>query len=485
MTNSKPKGDTPKRGILLRVQNGDVIGFDETGIRLNLADSVIADIERRLPKNTLGSASYIDPHVLGDIHAWDVKEDNGWYLFQADLPGAQGIGPFRRPVAAQNDSDPHIIAQPSGALYGILALGGTRRGTTCDTPVRFPYHVLSTADDMGAAGPAGTLDVAENAAVEHLPEQTRDTLIADEIVARRREAYRALPVIYVRGETDSASSISRLSTGPAMRNFRQSVANFCAAARALGVAPKVLAVSLDFTLEAVEDDADSWHPGMYNLMQTITDLFADYGLRQPLFVAQFEAGTQTVSDLPVLRAQWDLAWNKGGHDFIYSAPSYMFALDDFGRPTGTARQQMAQMDACAIEARNTDLAWSCPLLLLAERAADPCVIRCTAQSMNRLVLDDLDPLNAGPSRGFALEGCENGAQIIGVAIDPAAENDLLITCDKPPLGNTLHLTYALGHAPSNDGMPANRGALRDEWAYVNRDGARLHRWALPAALPVH
>jgi len=34
-------------------------------------------------------------------------------------------------------------------------------------------------------------------------------------------------------------------------------------------------------------------------------------------------------------------------------------------------------------------------------------------------------------------------------------------------------------------MPANRGALRDEWAYVNRDGARLHRWALPAALPVH
>jgi len=62
---------------------------------------------------------------------------------------------------------------------------------------------------------------------------------------------------------------------------------------------------------------------------------------------------------------------------------------------------------------------------------------------------------------------------------------VLITCDKPPLGNTLHLTYALGHAPSNDGMPANRGALRDEWAYVNRDGARLHRWALPAALPVH
>lgn len=485
MTNSKPEGDKPKRGVLLQVQNGDVIGFDETGLRLNLADSVIADIRARLGQGAIAPAPHIDPSVLGDIHAWDVKEVGEWYLFQADLPGAQGVGPFRRAVIAQNDSAPHIIAQPSAALYGVLALGGTRRATTCDTSVRFPYHVLSTADDMGAAGSAGTLGVAENAALEHVPEQTRDTLIADEIVARRKEAHRALPVIYVRGETDSASSVSGLATGVAMRNFKQSVANFCATAHTLGVPPKVLAVSLDFTLEAVEDDPDSWHRGMYGLMETITDLFADHGLRQPLFVAQFEAGTQAVSDLPVLRAQWDMAWNKGGHDFVYSAPGYMFALDDFGRPTDLARQHMAQMDACAIEARNGDADWSCPLLLLAEREADPSVIRCTAQSMNRLVIDDLDPLNAGPCRGFALEGCENGAQIISVMIDPVAENDLLITCDKPPLGAALHLTYALGHAPSGDGMPANRGALRDDWTFVARDGARLHRWALPAALPVH
>jgi hypothetical protein len=488
MNTTKADGETPKRGVLLRVQNGDVIGFDETGVRINLADSVIADIQTRLDQP--GSAhlvdtKVVDASVLGDINAWDVKEVDGWYLFQARLPGAQNDGQFRRLVHAVADNFPCIIAQPSAALYGVLALGGARRGMTCDTPVRFPYHLLSTDDDMGAAGPAGTQQVEENDRLARLTEQTRDSLIGDEIIARRLGAYRALPVLYVRGETDSSSAVAALSTGAAMENFKQSLTNFCAAAQSLAVAPKVLAVSLDFTLEAVEDDARSWHVGMYDLMERITDLFVDHGLRKPLFVAQFEAGTQVFSDSPIIRAQWDLAWNKGGHDFVYAAPSYMFELDAFGRATATAQAQMAEMDAYAIEARNSDQDWACPIFLLAEREEDTSVIRCTAQSMNALVIDAHDPLNAGPSCGFALENCSNGAKITSVTLDPAHPNDLLIACDKPPQGEGLHLTYALGFAASCDGMPANRGALRDLWQHHSTTGDTLHRWALPAALPVH
>jgi hypothetical protein len=483
MTSTKPTGEPPKRGVLLRVQNGDVIGFDETGVRINLADSVIANIRQRMGSSN--TTRMVDASVLGDINAWDVKEDGDWYLFHADLPGAQGIGQGRRPVPAVADNVPCIIAQPSAALYGLLALGGARRGMTCDTPVRFPYHLLSTGDDMGAAGPAGSEKVEENQRLERLTEQTRDSLIGDEIIARRMADYRALPVMYVRGETDSSSSVAGLASGAAMGNFRQSVANFCAAAQSLGVAPKVLAVSLDFTLEAIEDDARSWHAGMYDLMQSITDLFVDHKLRKPLFVAQFEAGTQTLSDSPILRAQWDLAWNKGGHDFVYAAPSYMFELDAFSRATPKALAQMAEMDAFAIEARNSDEEWTCPILLLAEREEDTCIIRCTAQSMNTLVLDEDDALNAGATCGFMLDGCTNGAKITGVEIDPERPNDLLITCDKSPEGNGLHLMYALGHAVLSDGMPANRGALRDAWQHESATGITLHRWALPAALPVH
>lgn len=483
MSTGKPTDKTPKRGVLLRVQNGDVIGFDETGVRLNLADSVITDIQRRL--NLAVGGRTVDASVLGDINAWDVKEINGWYLFQADLPGNQGVGQFRRLVQAVDDTDPCIIAHPSAALYGLFALGGARRGMTCDTGLRFPFHVLSTGDDMGAAGPAGTQKVKETNLLERLNEQTRDSLIADEIVARRQAQHRALPVLYVRGETDSSSSVAGLASGSAMENFKQTLANFCTAAASLGVAPKVLAVSLDFTLEAVEDDTKSWHHGMYDLMQNITDLFAGHGLRKPLFVAQFETGTQVLSDSSVLRAQWDLAWNKGGHDFVFSAPGYMFGLDEFGRATPDARAQMAEMDAFAIEAHNSDTAWACPILLLAEREQDPRVIRCSAQTLDGLVLDENDPLNAGATAGFALEGCTNTAEISSVAVDPEAPGDLLITCSIAPEGDALHLTYALGHAASTDGMPANRGALRDNWHHDSVTDTRLFRWALPAALPVH
>jgi hypothetical protein len=483
MTNKTPKSGSPKRGVLLRAQNGDVIGFDETGVRINLADSVIADIQARLDLSS--DARVVDASVLGDINAWDVREANGWYVFHAHLPGGQNAGHFRRRVNAVGDSFLSIIANPSTALYGLLSLGGTRRAMTSDEPVEFPYHVLSTGDDMGSAGPAGSQDVEQTDLIERLNEQTRDSLVGDEIVGRRLAEYRALPVMYVRSETDSSSSIAGLVNGPAMANFRQTTANFCAAASSLGVSPKVLAVGLDFTLEAVSDTGDDWLLGMYDVMQKITDLFADHGLRKPLFIAPFESGTQTASDHAVMRAQWDLSWNKGGHDIFYSAPSYMFELDSFGRATPLARKQMAEMDAFAIESCNRDEDWSCPILLLAEREENPCVIRCRAQTISPLVIDRNDPLNAGPACGFAFEGCTNNAAIIGVDAASDDTNDLLISCDIAPEGDKLRLLYAVAHEPSTDGMPANRGAIRDEWEYLSKTGDTLYRWALPAALPVH
>lgn len=475
--------DKPARGVLLKARNGDVIGFDKTGLRMRLSDEVIADIGRRL--NMTHAPTPVDPSVLGDIHAWDAHRVGDWYLFTAHLPGEQGICQFRRRVEPSGDTAPDILANPSGGLFAILSIGGTRRATTSDEVLRYPYHVLTTGDDLGPAGASGTETVTATPDLQRLSEQSRDSLIADEIIARRHAEFRALPVIYARSETDNSASITAFATGPALANFARTVSNLCAAAASLGVPPKVLAVGLDFTLEALDQDGTAWRNGIYDIMARVTDIFADNGLRKPLFVSTFDAGTRTVSDHPILRAQWELVWNKAGHDHVYSAPGYMFAQDEFGRPTPEARQQIAEMDAFAIEAANTDQNWFCPVLLLAEREDDPKVIRCRGQALGAFVLDPDDLLNAGPSCGFRLEGCENGAKITGVSVDAGDPNDLLIRFDKAPKGDNLTLCYALGHPASSDEMPANRGALRDEWHATSRTGRILHRWALPAALPVH
>ncbi len=473
-----------RRGVLLRAKNGDVIGFDETGLRMNLSDSVIADIHSRLPARDADAA--VDPAVLGDVDAWNLRQRGQWYIFSANLPGAQGPRQFRRRVRLSDEaSAPDIIADTAGAVYGLLSFGGSRRAVTASEPLSFPYHVVTTGDDLGPAGAAGTQDNDATDIIQKLTEQTRDSLIADEILRRRMASHRALPLIYARSETDSSAGIAALSQGAAMANFRQTVVNLCDAAKSLGKPAKVLSVGLDFTLEDVLSTGADWTRGMHAIMHQITDLFEDNGLRKPLFTSVFDAGTADISDTPVLRAQWDLAWNKGTHDHIYAAPGYMFAQDPFGRPTPDARLQIAEMESFAIEARNSDAPWACPVLLLAEREADASVIRCRGEALGAFVLDKADPLNAGEACGFRLEGDDKGAKIMDVRLDPKDRNDLLITCDKPPKGKDLTLCYAFGHPASDDGMPANRGALRDGFSYQSVTGQTLHRWALPAALPVH
>ncbi|MCK0140601.1 hypothetical protein [Aliiroseovarius sp. F47248L] len=475
--------EKPTRGVLLKARNGDVIGFDETGLRMRLSDEVMADISRRV--SVADSAAPVDPSVLGDIHAWDVRRAGDWYLFSAHLPGEQGICQFRKRVEPLGDTAPDILANPSGSLFAILSIGGTRRATTSDEVLRYPYHIVTTGDDLGPAGASGTEIVVATPDLQCLSEQSRDSLIADEVIARRHSDFRALPVIYARSETDNSASISDFGVGRALENFTLTVANLCAAANSLGVSPKVLGVGLDFTLEALDQDGAVWRSGIYDIMARVTDIFADNGLRKPLFVSTFDAGTRGVSDNPILRAQWEMAWNKAGHDHVFSAPGYMFAQDEFGRPTAEARQQIAEMDAFAIEALNADQDWSCPVLLLAEREDDPKLIRCRGQALGAFVLDPDDLLNAGPECGFRIEGCENGAKITGVMVDRGDPNDLLISFDIAPEGDGLTLCYALGHPASPDHMPANRGAMRDEWHATSRTGRILHRWALPAALPVH
>mgnify|MGYP005988594935 CR=1 FL=1 len=466
------------QGILLKARNGDVIGFDETGLRMNLSDSVITDIGQRLAVRT-------DASVLGDVDAWNVRAIGDWYFFDARLPGKQGVRSFRRLKKAVDDGAPDMFADPTHALFAVLSLCGPRRAQTQNTQLRFPWHVVTAGDDLGVAGNSGTEEARAVSHLQILHEQTRDSLIADALISRRHEAFRALPVIFARTEADSAGSVSALLGCQGYKNFAQTVSNLLSTAQTLGLPVKVLAVSLDYTLEDAISDGVQWRDGIYRLMEQITALFADHGLRKPLFTSMFDAGTRDISDHSVIRGQWELSWNHGQHDFLHVAPSYMFAQDAYGHPTEGACLEMAEMEAAAIEAANEDAPWTCPLFLLAELEGDGTVIRCRAQALGALVLDSDDPLKSGSDCGFSLVGADNDPKIIDVCIASDDSQDILIRVDKAPTGQAVHLAYAIGHDASTDEMPANRGAVRDTWSEQSITGRRLHRWALPAMLPVH
>lgn len=456
--------------VLIRADNGDVITFDETGLTLRLSDSVLADLRARL-----ATSMPQDPaEILGDIDAWGLRTEAGWHRFTAALEPGRYPRDYQCPVAGGD-----IIAHAPGALCAIFSLGGARRAGFNDVPTAFPYHVLAPADDVFAVGMEGSGKAGQTGGLQRIPHATRDALIAETLLARRSAAGRGLPLILVRAETDGSVTLEELRRGQAYANFRVALDNLVAAAQSLGRRARVLSVGIDHSLEDLCSPPSVIAAELRALMAQIERDLLLRGLPRPVFIATFEAGTRTISDHAAIRAHWELAWSHGSHVFAFSAPGYMFEQTRFGRPTGAARIRMAEMDAHALDALSSRSAWQCPLLLLAE--ADGRQIRVTAQALCDLVLDRDDPLGAGPLAGFSLAG--TSARVVAVDLAPDDPQALILTCDRPPDAGA-ELRYALGAPASADAFPANRGALRDLWSGPSRAGGPLHRWALPAALPV-
>lgn len=478
--------DTPKkRGTIIRAENGDILGYDETGLVGVLSDRVIADIARRLPQ---GQDAWIDPDHLGDIDAWDLRQDGEWLTFTARLPGMQGTRRFRRlhtPDCA--DHDAHIIADAPGPVYGVISLGGPRRATGFAGQPQFPRHVMAPGDDVGAVGVAGVEAATLRNTLQPLPELTRDAALADEILRRRYDAHRALPLIMTRTETDSSASVADLANGQARANLITAAKSLMAAADRLNHTAVLLAIGLEFTLEDLHSDAATYRNGILDLIEALRSDMARLKLRCPPILAVFDCGTHRVNDHPVLRAQWELAWQGPDFGLHYTAPGYMFRQDQYARPDASALQHMAEMDACALEALHDGREWVCPTFLLAEREPDPAVIRVRARALTHLVIDPDNPFGAGPDCGFSLQGADNAPAITSVTIAPDDAQDILVAFDKPPTGAALTLLYAFGGRAERGGVdyPQACGAVRDDWHHDSRTGTRLHRWALPAALPVH
>lgn len=458
---------TASHGVVLRAKNGDVIRYDPSGLVLRLSDRVVEDLALRLPDRG-APQTVTTPAEAADlpdgIDAWDGRRDGDWLTFTARLPGDQGPRGFRKHVDGGD-----IIAETNGPLLGILGVGGARAALASREPARYPQHIVAPADDIGAVGHAGIETAKPLDRLEHLREMTLEALTAQAILDWRMADFGPLPVFVTRVETDAATTSAELAKGRAVENLLIAAKNLKDAAALMGKKAKVLAVTLDFALEDHSNTAAAYRDGMLATMDAISDGLWALGFDKPLFVAKFESGLPGIAPGPALDGQWELSWSHGDHRLIHSSPAYMFALDDYDRPTDIARTQQAEMTASAIAEAAT---WKCPTLHLAE--VEGTVLRVAARANGPLVVDKTDPFNAGDDAGFSLAGCTNGAKITGISVAEDDPQTLLISLSKAPEGPDLRLIYA-ANGP---------GAVRDDWHLDSASGVTLHRWALPAQLPV-
>lgn len=504
MTDKTEKGAAPSRvraghGVLVQARNGDVIGYDPTGLVLRLADKVIDDIALRLggrlQAEGQAAVAASDPRDMAELEAmlegldvWNIRAEGDWLRFSGRLPGRQGPRDFRLCRAGGD-----VVADAPGPVIGILGIGGPRAALANAEGAGYPFHILAPADDIGAVGHAGVERAAVTDLLAHLREMTHEALMAEACLDWQLEKHAGLPMFVTRVETDSSGSAAALAEGVAVENLLRAAANLKLAAARLGKPARIFAVTLDFALEAVAGSATDYRDGMLALMARVEAGLAKLGFDRPVFVARLEAGRPGLTLDRVIEAQWELAWNCGAHRLVISAPSTMFAHDEYDRPTPEARRHMAAMSAAAASAAAMQTlkpdplqdGWRCPVIHLAELDATPgpkgqAVLRVVMRALGDLVLAPGDSVGGDQAVGFALEGDRTGAEITSVAVDPGDAQTVLVTLDRRPEGDDLRLRYGYGVAPDGAGQVA----VRDGWQLAAADGRMLHRWALPCRLAI-
>ncbi len=197
----------------------------------------------------------------------------------------------------------------------------------------------------------------------------------------------------------------------------------------------------------------------------------------PHMIVNQSAGTRTDGTSEVILAEGRLERDMPSTDFIVPTPLYPYALMPKTASTLTPEDQL-YVDELAVLALTTvqrGKPWTCPYMRFA--SCKDAKITVDFTSYTRLHLDD------GP-HGFSLSGCENDAQITSVTCHG---KQVILQCDKPPIGSSLMLNYAWGK--TSDGHKdhtANRGSLREIWhkKSVMSPGKMLHRYALAGRVKI-
>ena len=444
--------------VLLRARNGDVIRFDDSGLILKLSDQVVDDLRHRL-------FTPIDPDVLGDLDAWNLRVQGDWIFFDANMPGSNGPRGYRRPVAGGA-----VLAETPGPVLGILSLGGSRRTRAIPGPGEYPYHVVSPEDDIGAVGMAGIEAATETSRSEGLREQTQDALLAAEMLRLRQACGRGLPLILVRCETDRSASLEALGAGRAFENLMRAAENLKALALTLNKSAKIAALSVDFALEDIGTPEPEFVPAMRALLEKLATSFWDLDLRPVPALMVFDTSA-ACPGRDRRQAQWDLAVYGNEMGPVFTLPSFAIETDETLRPTEAGMRLRARTEAAALLEMGAGRDWHCPRFLLAEWE-DAQFIRVRSDAQAPLMFDKQDPFKSGTNHGVQIEGPDGLLAIQSVSVDPEEPRDLLIQLEKKAAHTGLMFSYAW----------ETPGAIRDSWS--SPDAPDVKRWALPARLKV-
>ena len=442
-------------GILVQARNGVVIAYDDTGLTLRLSDTTLAELRDRLAL-TMDDA-WIDPRVLGDIDAWGLRRQGDWLTFDAKLAAYRHPRRFRCPVGGGA-----ILADTAGPLLGLFSLGGARRSHSLDRASIYPAHIVAPADDLGAGGAAGD-PAPRTAGVQALPEVTADVLAAESYLAARDAESRAMPLIVARAEHDTSPTIDALLTGQALINVDIAMGNLVAAATHLGVSARLLGITLDFAIEDIDSDFQTYVDGVYGVADRLTDAAARNGLHAPTLLLHADAtGHRT-------REHWHLAVFPAGRKIVVSLPEYAVDWTRQRRPSDIGLHRIGALEAACLDTLQAGEMWRCPCALLAEAAAD----ELTRVEVTFDALSDLTVTQDGDA-GFDCRDANGPVPILSVSPSDVDGKTLILQLDRP-LDGAAQLSFAHGRP----------GFVRDAWQQDHPALGPLYRWALPAILAVH
>lgn len=456
---------------------------------MKLSDRVIKDISKRMPSpgqkrgRTSASIQHLDPSLLGDVDAWDLRQQGDWYFFTARMPGLQGTRKFRRPAKVENRTARlSIVADTPGPLIGFVGLGGSVRSRGFSGRPKFPQHVASPEVD------GHITNLTPQSSLYQVRKFTRDGALADKYIHLRYENYQSLPMCFVATDQDASESIADLKDGQAYTNFHVNLQSLQASAAELGKEAELASIGLEFVLEDTNSAPKDWVHGMKSLIEKICADVKRLGFTPPPILSLYNCGGTEIAERPLLQAQSELAWMHRSPRFHYVAPAYMFKHDPKGEVVSESLGDLTIMEHAALSTLRDGKPWACPKMTSAEREADGSVVRVKFQSLGPLMLDKRNPFNLGRTNGFgfSFEGPGGKIGIQNIYIDETSPEEVIIETRRPITSNGVKLQYAFGQDQKRDAIdyPKICGALRDNWMLKVEEGRRLHRWALPGIVEV-
>lgn len=361
------------------------------------------------------------------------------------------------------EQDGVTLAETPATAIGIAAFGD---GQQVERPLarRFPWHVVDAQLDgtAPAFGPA-----------------TEASLSLEQLSAERAGLVTAVALGVVQPGITAAEAVPGAARYQAMiAQIETACTNLAAWDKALDIDRLRLSLLTGAPATPETDAARHYSEVARALTRDIASVTAQAIPPSVVVVPQAGLRHDGTSEIALAEARFDL--DNPTLSAVIPTPAYPFPLMADMPATHTPKAALLIDELCmlALRERQNGRPWHCPQLQIAQVSGP--TITAQFSTMDGLVLEDDAP------HGFSLVGSDAPAI---TRVEVTSDTEVTLHLDAAVTQPGLSFTYAWGHKTDrSDGThAANHGALRDRWEKQSTalDGHRLHRFALPARIPLH